>query len=195
MDFWKSNYQWIFSGAGAVILGSLFTIFKKPVLNLFPTSTNRKKETLGLTVLPEEPNDNNFDELKRLCNILFVDDDTKFKVVTILKKSGWINAKAVKDLESVDEIIVKEAHILFVDINGVGVEMGFKDEGLGLALALKNKYGKSKKVIIYSAETKGDRFHEALRKADNCLPKNADPYQFQKLVEDYSLLIFNKKHK
>ncbi|WP_339841810.1 hypothetical protein, partial [uncultured Alcanivorax sp.] len=57
---------------------------------------------------------------------------------------------------------------------------------LGLALAIKEKY-KEKKVIIYSAETEGDRFHEALRKADSFLAKNADPYQFQRLVEEFTI--------
>jgi hypothetical protein len=42
-------------------------------------------------------------------------------------------------------------------------------------------------VIIYSAETEGDRFHEALRKADSFLAKNADPYQFQRLVEEFTI--------
>ena len=64
--------------------------------------------------------------------------------------------------------------------------MGFNDEGLGLALAIKDKYPE-KKVIIYSAETNGDRFHEALRKADSFLPKNADPYEFQRIVEEFTL--------
>lgn len=64
--------------------------------------------------------------------------------------------------------------------------MGFSDEGLGLALAIKKKYP-SKKVIIYSAETNGDRFHEALRKADSFLAKNADPYEFQRIVEEFTI--------
>jgi len=85
-----------------------------------------------------------------------------------------------------DDRDVVEADILFIDVQGVGVSMGFSDEGLGLALAIKEKY-KEKKVIIYSAETEGDRFHEALRKADSFLAKNADPYQFQRLVEEFTI--------
>lgn len=48
---------------------------------------------------------------------------------------------------------------------------------------LKNKYPQ-KKVVIYSAETKGERFHDALRVADSFLAKDAEPYQFQQLVEE-----------
>lgn len=116
-------------------------------------------------------------------HILFIDDDTKFKVVTILKKSGWIHTKSVKDIDSYDSKEVIETDIFFVDIQGVGILLSCKDGGLGLAMNLKNKYPQ-KKVVIYSAETKGERFHEALRIADSFLPKDAEPYQFQQLVEE-----------
>jgi DNA-binding NtrC family response regulator len=65
---------------------------------------------------------------------------------------------------------------------GVGKLLNFANEGLGLALAIKNKYPK-KKVVIYSAQTSGDRFNEALRKADDFLAKNAEPYEFITVVE------------
>jgi len=55
---------------------------------------------------------------------------------------------------------------------------------LGLALSLKKKYP-GKKLVIYSSETKGERFHEALRMADSFLPKNAEPYEFLQLVEQF----------
>ena len=104
----------------------------------------------------------------------------------ILVKSGWVHTKLIKDCETLDDENIREAQILFIDVQGVGVALGFSDEGLGLALAIKKKYPE-KKVIIYSAETKGDRFHEALRKADSFLPKNADPYEFQKIVEEFTV--------
>jgi len=124
-------------------------------------------------------------ERKSSIKIVFIDDDIKFKVVKILINTGWINTKIIKDAKTIDEPVIKDADILFVDVQGVGILMGFKDEGLGLALALKTNYPK-KKIVIYSAEIHGDRFHEALRKADSFLPKNADPYEFQKLVEELS---------
>lgn len=68
-----------------------------------------------------------------------------------------------------------KSDIFFVDIQGVGKKLDFQDEGLGLANALKNK-----KVVIYSAENRGDRFHEA----DDSLPKNAEPFQFQQTIEN-----------
>jgi len=122
---------------------------------------------------------------KALIKILFVDDNySDYKMVSILKKAGWSNTKGIKDITDLDNTIVIESDIIFVDINGVGKTM-FGDQGLGLATALKNKYPK-KKIIIYSAETTGDRFHKALRQVDDCLSKNAEPYQFIDLIENLS---------
>ena len=47
-------------------------------------------------------------------------------------------------------------------------------------------YPQVKKIIIYSAEQTGDRFHKTLREVDGSLPKDADPYQFQSIVEQYA---------
>ncbi|NML66097.1 transcriptional regulator [Hymenobacter sp. RP-2-7] len=129
------------------------------------------------------------DDLKNKTHILFIDDDVKFRVVTILKKANWVHTKAVKDVESLDSPEVMEANILFVDIKGVGVALDFKDQGLGLALRLKVRYP-HKKVIIYSAETSGERFHQAFHKCDGQLAKNAEPYEFQELVEELSREIY-----
>ena len=93
--------------------------------------------------------------------------------------------RIVKDISSLTSPELIEADILFVDIHGVGKELSFSDEGLGLAYAIKQKYPK-KKVIIYSTESTGERFHRALQKADYSLPKNADPYEFIRLVEEFS---------
>lgn len=124
------------------------------------------------------------DEIKQICRILFV-DDRKFGVVEILAKSGWINTKIIKDVVSLDDADIKDAHVLFVDIQGVGKALQFKDEGLGLISALKDKYP-NKKVVVYSSESAGDRFHQGLSKADARLSKNADPYEFQTLVEKFA---------
>lgn len=133
--------------------------------------------------------DRSLDEIKQLCRIIFV-DDKKFGVVDILEKAGWVNSKRLKDVFSLDDNDIKEAHIFFVDIQGVGKALQFKDEGLGLISALKNKYP-NKKVVVYSAESEGDRFHEGLSNADARLNKNADPYEFQTLVEQFAKEAFS----
>jgi mRNA-degrading endonuclease HigB of HigAB toxin-antitoxin module len=131
------------------------------------------------------PNSFNEEKLKATTKILFVDDNhTEYKMVSILKKAGWTKTKSVKDITDLDAQILLDSNIIFVDINGVGLTL-FEDQGLGLASALKVKYPQ-KKIIIYSAETSGDRFHKALRQVDDCLSKNAEPYQFINLVENLS---------
>lgn len=133
--------------------------------------------------------DRSIDEIKSICRVLFV-DDKNFTVLNILIKSGWVNAKRIKDVNSLDDVDIRKANIIFVDIQGVGKALQFKDEGLGLIVALKNKYPE-KRIIVYSAESTGDRFHEGLSVADATLRKNADPYEFQMLVEKFAKEAFS----
>jgi DNA-binding NarL/FixJ family response regulator len=122
------------------------------------------------------------DDCRSRVSILFVDDDTKFKVVSILKQAGWLQTRIVKDLKSLNDGFLQQAHIVFVDIQGVGKSLSYPDEGLGLAASIKKKYPQ-KKLIIYSADSEGKRFHEAFRLADDQLSKNAVPYEFETVIE------------
>lgn len=122
------------------------------------------------------------ENMRSMVSILFIDDDVKFKVIAILKNAGWVQTRIVKDLKNLNEPTILNAHIVFVDIQGVGKQMGFPDEGLGLAASIKEKYSK-KKVIIYSADSEGSRFHKAFRLADDQLSKNAVPYEFENVIE------------
>lgn len=187
MDFFTQHYQWIFSGIGVLILGYITNyFFIKNKGTEQPTNSNTIKivnnvgtQNSAKTNGKKEKKDENS---KALTRILFVDDNhTDYKMVSILKKSGWINTKSVKDITDLDDPKVLEANIIFVDINGVGTTL-FQDQGLGLASALKKKYPK-KHIVIYSSETKGDRFHKALREVDDCLYKDAEPIQFINVIE------------
>lgn len=123
-------------------------------------------------------------DIKNGCRVLFIDDE-KFKVVSRLKeKDGWKNTNWIKDVDSISQTEILDAHILFVDVQGVGKAMGFKDEGLGLIAALKKQYP-NKKVIMYSGESKGhvDTFHEAANLVDARLRKTADHYEFETTLE------------
>lgn len=206
----KLNVEWLFSGLGVSIVGIFFISIigiikfslKKEDTELIPSSTNQTG-SINTTISPTiniNGNDYknrenkevetklldetfNLEEAKNNTKILFIDDDTKFKVINILKKSGWINTKIIKDISNLDSHDVKETDIFFVDIQGVGLKLNFQDEGLGLADALKTRYPK-KKVVIYSAENRGKIFHDALKKADDSLQKNAEPFQFQTTIEE-----------
>ncbi|RLA21388.1 MAG: response regulator [Gammaproteobacteria bacterium] len=161
MEYLSENYRWLFSGIGVVVLGWIFHWW---------TSRN----SIAQTFVAKKTKDN--------VRILFIDDDVRFKVVKILKTSGWVHTKLVKDVVTLSDNDLMDASIVFVDVQGVGKLLDFQEEGLGLASAIKKNYP-DKKVVIYSAETKGDRFHEALREADSFLSKNADPYEFQQTLE------------
>ncbi|HHY0626193.1 TPA: hypothetical protein ACVU5F_004264 [Vibrio parahaemolyticus] len=202
-EFVVEHADVIFSGIGVAALGGIYTISRGKKNT--PNSDNNNENSItnniniGLTSQDKEDkedreekeslstplSDSRVREIKNNTKILFIDDDTRFKVVKILNKSGWVNSKLVKDIDSLDCHDVLESDIIFVDVQGVGVELNFKEEGLGLASALKDKYPQ-KKIIIYSAEQKGDRFHEALRKVDDFLAKDVDPYQFTSLVEKFA---------
>lgn len=130
------------------------------------------------------------ESLKSKVKILFIDDDKKFNVVKILKDSNWKNTSAVVDIKSLDIPIVKEADIFFVDVNGVGKLLNCEHEGLDIALMLKQKYP-NKKIVIYSANSYNNNFHKAWDACDFKLEKNALPYQFQSLVEQYSLELYS----
>lgn len=132
------------------------------------------------------------DTMLSKTSILFIDDDTNFNVVKILKDSGWKKSKTVPDIKTLDVQAVKDADIIFVDINGVGKLLNLEFEGLDLALMLKQK-NPDKKVIIYSANRNSNSFHQAWDICDFKLEKNALPYQFQNLVEEYSIEKYKTK--
>lgn len=131
------------------------------------------------------------EEIKNICNIVFV-DDRSFPIIEILKNSGWRNIQKLKDVDSIDQKEIREAHIIFMDIQGVGKKLKLYDEGLGLIVAIKKKYP-NKKVIAYSAEDQGhvEAFHEGLELADSRLSKNANSYEFQFRLEKFSKQIFS----
>lgn len=144
-------------------------IATNPSTHQLPHPTPTTKKTVDIS------------ELKRTSHILFIDDDRGFKIVGVLKKMGWDNTKLVTDISSLEQPHLLSADVVFVDIQGVGRVMQHSDEGLGLALAIKRRYP-FKKVVIYSAEEKGARFHEALQEADYSLPKTAEPIRFEDTI-------------
>lgn len=88
------------------------------------------------------------DDLKVLTKVLFIDDKA-FKVVDNIKeKDGWRNVSRIVDAESLSQIEIVESHIIFVDIQGVGKKMNFKDGGLGLIVALKKRISRQKNCHV-----------------------------------------------
>lgn len=198
MDFSLDTSEKIVSLiVGAIAIGSfLFVRNKKTAENLKTKSTQNSQLTGNQTVTVNVGGDSmggaaqtpaqNFlvddiPSLKRSVRVLFIDDDRGFKIVGVLKKMGWEHTKIVTDITSLEQAALAEAHVVFVDIQGVGRAMQYVDEGLGLALAIKRRHGE-KKVVIYSAQEEGARFHEAFQVADYSLPKTAEPIRFEDTI-------------
>ncbi len=198
LSWLMNNKEWLFSGVGVTGIAILYSVFfgnKKS----FPIETdNTNTNTTNVTIAPLQIAPPTIDTaidseiVKSKVGILFIDDDLKFRVVKILNRAGWTNTKIVKDLIAIDQQEVKDADIIFVDIQGVGINLAFRDEGLGLTIALKKKFPE-KAVIIYSAEQNGDRFHDAIRIADSLLAKNSEPYEFEVIIEKHARIINERR--
>lgn len=196
-EFITNNFQWIFSGIGATGIGLYFTMKNKSKDNSIPIENNITNTTINIQknedekftqdkVIPTQ----SISDLKKITNIIIIDDDTKFQIVNIFKNAGWRNTKIVTDIADIDSAEIANTHVFFVDIQGVGKKLGYHDEGLGLANALMTRYP-NKKIIIYSAQSEGDRFNATIKRAFSSLPKNADPYEFQQILEAAAKESFN----
>ncbi len=202
-DFWKIVIASMFS---VVAITIAYKNYKKkspntalPIQiennpNISPTNNNANHLTVNFASNPESLNSeknlsnkesDDIEKLRKSTTILFIDDDTKFKVVKILVNEGWVNTKSITDLKSYNDDVIKNSDIVFVDVQGVGKILECKDEGLGLALNIKSKYS-DKKVVIYSAVQIHNVFHDAIQKVDFLLSKDAEPYEFISLIERFS---------
>lgn len=193
MKNWMTeNYMWVFSGIGVPVIGLLLKkiFWRKNTDNSKNEKTNNNTNTNSIVInngiipdskdeISNNPNKKNRDEVQ----ILFIDDE-KFQIVSILKKAGYKNTKRVNDVTDLNCPDVRNADIIFVDINGVGEVLYPNDKGLGLAKELKTRYN-NKYIVIYSAQENGYRFHEALKTVDNFLSKNSEPNQFISIIEGY----------
>lgn len=178
MNWIIDNKEWIFSGIGVTIMVAIYKIFfsKKDNSDLISSkisnssnNSSNSSNTNNINInIPDEHKIKNVvtgKHSKENVQILFIDDQ-EFKTVENLISAGWHNTKTIKDVTNMDCADVKNANIIFVDINGVGGLLFPKDQGLGLAEALKRKYPE-KYIVLYSAQEKGDRFHRALKVVDS----------------------------
>lgn len=124
-------------------------------------------------------------DLKSICQILFIDDDRTPSVIKPLRKSGWKNIKKIGDTANLDLAEIRNADIIFVDILGVGKELQFENEGVGLAATIKKRYPQ-KAVVIYSATSEHNLFDPDIDILDGRLSKNAEPIQFSNMIEEYA---------
>lgn len=118
--------------------------------------------------------------LKGRTHILVIDDE-EFGQMENVKAMGWVNIRTIEDINDVDDANANWADIIFVDVQGVGKIYATKAGGVELIRALKNRYGKSKWLILYSANRRyGMEIFES--GADAYLAKNARPIEIEKKI-------------
>lgn len=197
-----TNKEWVYGGIGITailwVLGFLNVVFKSLTKILFPKSDSTVVNFINNLNSPvyteqqkSEPNQckHTPEQRKALTQILFIDDETGFKVINILKKVGWVNTRLIKRINGPDDENILKADICFIDINGVAKDLFPVYEGLGLVGAIRDRHP-HKKIVVYSSQQQRDAFNSLWDKADARLPKNADPYEFENLIENFSEEIY-----
>ena len=178
------NKEWLFSGLGIAVISLIGTLIynRKNAVKVIPNEVNNSNSNVvNINDKISKSTIANSQKSKADIQILFVDDE-KFEIVGILKDAGWSNAKTIKDVKNLDSPDILNANVIFVDVNGVGRTLFPNDQGLGLAEAIKTR-NPEKFIIIYSAQEQ--RLHKAFSIVDGVLPKNADPYEFINILENY----------
>lgn len=158
------------------------------VINNYGLGSNNKEK-----LIKNDQGNVSVDDIKNRIQILFIDDKDDFKIIDILREIGY-RVDYVPDIVDIDDNKIKNADIIFLDINGVGVAMKFKNQGMGLCGALRSRYGKDKKLILYSGETLGDIFDHDAKQADATLPKDSDLYQFISYITQYGKEVLSQTH-
>lgn len=181
MEWFNNNAEWVIGSIITVVLGIGGWIVQSKKKSKAASQSQSQTVNVYTGATASNSQIKNQADIKNTLHILFIDDE-KFNMIQILKMMGWRNIEYKKNIVNPDDEVVLCANVIFVDINGVG-GTAYRNQGLGLAAAIKQKHPE-KKVIIYSAETTGDRFDADLRKVDGSLPKNAEPIQFSNLIED-----------
>lgn len=121
--------------------------------------------------------DKTLSQLKRVTDILVIDDDV-FTFLDVLKKHEF-NIDHKPDIQSLKDV---EAYdIILCDIRGVGKFLGSKYEGAYLIKQIKEKYP-NKIVISYTANDYDPSFQEYLKYADAIMPKGS-------ALEDWAALL------
>lgn len=184
IDFLSKNKEWLFSGLGAsVLIGVASILKKKQDSEKKQTQTVSQNVTVNVTGKEDIPTKSiDFKSIdKESISILFIDDQT-FDYINHLKNAGYINVRKIRNVRQIDCPEIINANVIFVDVNGVGTNLFPTEQGLGVAKAIKNRFGNAKKVYLYSAS------HQPLSSdfniLDGVMSKNADPYEFINLIEN-----------
>lgn len=188
-DWFLNNKEWCFSGIGVTILAFLMNWLRKFFAqknDVIPANKNVITQTINIVDNhKEQPTDCSTMRTplksKSTIQILFIDDN-KVSFIPAMKKAGYSLIRYIKDCNNIHCQQIKDAEIIFVDVNGVGMSLFPQEQGFGLARAIKQQYP-SKCIVLYSAEPQ--YFRKDYKYFDSVLPKNSEPYEFTKIIDDW----------
>jgi hypothetical protein len=127
-------------------------------------------------------------ELKDKTRVVMIDDE-ETGLVDSLKGEGW-HIKYMADLDKYNNTDLKDAHIVCVDIKGVGVLLNIKEQGLGLVRNIKEKYPE-KRIILCSSVSSHDIFDDAIDLVDKKVYKDGQTHPFDSAIEELSYKLFD----
>lgn len=127
-------------------------------------------------------------ELKDKTRILFIDDE-ETALVESLKSEGW-HVKYMEDLDRYSNVDLKDAHIVCIDIKGVGKKLNIPEEGLGLVRNIKERYPE-KKIILHSSYSSHDIFDNAIDIVDKKIYKDGQTHPFDSAIQELAYKLFD----
>lgn len=122
------------------------------------------------------------EQIRKMTRVLVIDDDCPdLPLVDHLKKEKW-HVEAIDDLDSFTNTKFQKAHIICLDIMGVGKKLNVEN-GMYLVKEIKDRFPE-KKIILYSSVSQQDIFDEAVDIVDKRLRKTSTFMPFSSAVED-----------
>ena len=128
-------------------------------------------------------------ELQKRTRILFVDDEDRSDVIDYLRKENW-KCRQLSDIDTLENTEIKDAHIVCVDIKGVGRILHKENEGLDLVVSIRSRYPE-KKIILYSSSPIHNIFHQANEMLDKRIYKRSGDLEvFRSAIQELSRKCF-----
>lgn len=119
---------------------------------------------------------------KDSIRILFIDDN-KFPIIENLKSAGYI-VDWIKDIKSIEDSKVIDAHVLFIDYKGVGKNLSQNKEGVGVCKKLKDTYKETKYIVLCTGESIPNELLKEIKSvSDDIITKSLETTDFINIID------------
>ncbi len=128
------------------------------------------------------PSKKNIALTKDSIRILFIDDN-KFPIIENLKDAGYV-VDWIKDIKSIEDPRVVDAHVLFVDYKGVGKNLSQNKEGVGVCKKLKDTYKETKYIVLCTGESIPNELLKEIKSvSDDIITKKFETTDFINIID------------